>query len=117
MDLLGDHPALDLFERNWRIYSVTPDLPPQFIAEQAEVKESLISEGCAVYGAVARSVVFQGVSIGRHSKIKHSVIMHDAEIGDHVELENAIVPPECGFRTAFAPSLRMMRFCLSQRSL
>ncbi|MEC1261968.1 glucose-1-phosphate adenylyltransferase [Bacillus swezeyi] len=93
MDLLGDHPALDLFERNWRIYSVTPDLPPQFIAEQAEVKESLISEGCAVYGAVARSVVFQGVSIGRHSKIKHSVIMHDAEIGDHVELENAIVPP------------------------
>ncbi|MFN2747496.1 MULTISPECIES: glucose-1-phosphate adenylyltransferase [Bacillus] len=92
MDLLGDNPALDLFERNWRIYSVAPNLPPQFIADQADVKESLISEGCAVYGAVRRSVIFQGVKIGRHSKVEHSVIMHDAEIGDHVEIKNAIVP-------------------------
>ncbi len=91
MDLLGDHPPLDLFERNWRIYSVAPNLPPQFVAEQADIKESLISEGCAVYGAVIRSVIFQRVAIGRHSAIKRSVVMHDVSIGEHVEIENAIV--------------------------
>lgn len=91
MDLLGDHPPLDLFERNWRIYSVAPNLPPQFVAEQADIKESLISEGCAVYGAVTRSVIFQRVAIGRHSAIKRSVVMHDVSIGEHVEIENAIV--------------------------
>ncbi|MEC1416380.1 glucose-1-phosphate adenylyltransferase [Bacillus haynesii] len=91
MDLLGDHPPLDLFERNWRIYSVAPNLPPQFVADQAEIKESLISEGCTVYGSVTRSVIFQRVAIGRHSSINRSVVMHDVSIGEHVEIENAII--------------------------
>ncbi|MDI5789623.1 hypothetical protein PO124_17955 [Bacillus licheniformis] len=99
MDLLGDHPPLDLFERNWRIYSVSPNLPPQFVADLAEIKESLVSEGCTVYGSVTRSVIFQRVAIGRHSAIKRSVVMHDVSIGEYVEIEMPLYRQEFEFRT------------------
>ncbi|WP_243291143.1 glucose-1-phosphate adenylyltransferase [Bacillus sp. FJAT-47783] len=92
MDLLEENPELDLYDYNWRIYSVNPNHPPQYIHEQAEVMESLITEGCVVYGNVVHSVLFQGVTVGLNSSIKHSVIMPDAIIGKNVVIENAIVP-------------------------
>nr|MBS9408158.1 hypothetical protein [Streptococcus oralis] len=42
MDLLRDETSLNLNDRNWRIYSVNPNEPPQYIAEKAKVEESLI---------------------------------------------------------------------------
>lgn len=60
MDLLEDTPALNLFDHTWRIYSVNPNEPPQYIAPYAQVKESLVNEGCIVEGHVEHSVLFQG---------------------------------------------------------
>lgn len=92
MDLLKEEPELDLFDQEWRIYSVNPNHPPHFIHEKAEVTESLVTEGCYVYGNVVHSVLFQGVTIGPNSFIKNCVIMPDAVIGKNVVIENAIVP-------------------------
>jgi len=92
MDLLKENPQLDLYDQEWRIYSVNPNHPPQYIHEQAEVTESLVTEGCYVYGNVEHSVLFQGVTIGQNSIIKNCVIMPDAVIGKNVVIENAIVP-------------------------
>lgn len=92
MDLLKDQSELRLFERNWKIYSVNPNQPPQFISPEAQVHDSLVNEGCVVYGNVSHSVLFQGVTIGKHATVKRSVIMPDVTIGEHVMIENAIVP-------------------------
>ncbi|MRX72442.1 glucose-1-phosphate adenylyltransferase [Bacillus lacus] len=92
MDLLKDQSQLNLFDHEWRIYSVNPNHPPQYIAEHAEVMDSLVPEGCAVHGTIEHSVLFQGVTVGRSSYVKNSVIMPEAYIGDHVYIENAIVP-------------------------
>lgn len=92
MDLLKENPKLDLFDYNWRIYSVNPNHPPQYIHESADVVESLVTEGCVVYGNVDHSVLFQGVTVGPNSTIKNSVVMPDATIGKNVVIENAIVP-------------------------
>lgn len=92
MDLLDKSSNLNLFDHDWRIYSVNPNHPPQFISSDAEVTESLVNEGCVVYGTVHHSVLFQGVTIGKNSIIKNSVMMPDATIGENVFIENAIVP-------------------------
>jgi glucose-1-phosphate adenylyltransferase len=93
MDLLKDDSSLNLYERDWRIYSVNPNQPPQYIAPNANIEESLINEGCIVEGDVKHSVLFQGVSIGEGSKIVDSVIMPDARIGKNVVIERAIIAP------------------------
>ncbi|OHR73348.1 glucose-1-phosphate adenylyltransferase [Bacillus sp. HMSC76G11] len=92
MDLLNEVPELDLFDNNWRIYSVNPNQPPQYLSEGAEVTESLVNEGCVVYGTIHHSVLFQGVTVGQHSFLKNTVVMPDAVIGNNVYIENAIVP-------------------------
>ncbi|PAE24596.1 MULTISPECIES: glucose-1-phosphate adenylyltransferase [Bacillaceae] len=92
MDLLDDECELNLFDHDWRIYSVNPNHPPQYISTQAEVVESLINEGCTVEGEVEKSVLFQGVRVGKNTVIRESVIMPDAVIGENVYIEKAIVP-------------------------
>lgn len=92
MDLLNEQCELNLFDYDWKIYSVNPNQPPQYISKGAVVKESLINEGCSIDGEVEKSVIFQGVSIGKGSVIRESVIMPYAVIGQDVFIEKAIVP-------------------------
>jgi glucose-1-phosphate adenylyltransferase len=94
MDLLNEECELDLFDHDWRIYSVNPNQPPQYISTEAIVKESLINEGCTIEGEIEKSVLFQGVTVGKGSMIKESVIMPDATIGENCLIEKAIVPCE-----------------------
>ncbi|MBF0708598.1 MULTISPECIES: glucose-1-phosphate adenylyltransferase [Bacillales] len=91
MDLLDDDPSLILNDPAWKIYSVNPNQPPQYIAPQAKVTRSLVNEGCVVYGEVYRSVLFYGVHVGLGSTIKNSIIMPNVKIGANVTIENAIV--------------------------
>ncbi len=91
MDLLKDDNELNLYDEEWKIYSVNPVRPAQYIGEGAKVKNSLIVEGCVVNGDVENSVLFQGVQVGKNSIIRDSVIMTNAKIGDNVIIEKAIV--------------------------
>ncbi|RDU36546.1 glucose-1-phosphate adenylyltransferase [Neobacillus piezotolerans] len=93
MDLLDESSELDLFDQSWRIYSVNPNQPPQYICPDATLTESLVNEGCVIEGNVERTVVFQGVSIKKGAAIRESVIMPDAVIGQNCIIERAIVSP------------------------
>ncbi|WP_071393748.1 glucose-1-phosphate adenylyltransferase [Bacillus tuaregi] len=92
MDLLDEQCDLDLFDYDWRIYSVNPNQKPQYISPEAEVSESLLNEGCSIEGVVTKSVLFQGVTVKKGAMVKESVIMPDAVIGENVFIERAIVP-------------------------
>jgi len=94
MDLLNDESELNLFDRDWKIYTVNSNHPPQFIAENAVVTDSLVNDGSVIMGNVHHSVLFQGVTVGKNTKIKNTVLMPDTIIGENVYIENAIVP--CG---------------------
>ncbi|MEK8127329.1 glucose-1-phosphate adenylyltransferase [Paenibacillus filicis] len=91
MDLLEDEPEFDLNDREWRMYSVTPFQPGQYIAPTAQVKRSLVNEGCAVFGEVDHSVLFYGVQVGEGSVVRDSVIMPNVRIGNHVTIHKAII--------------------------
>ncbi|MGM7636297.1 glucose-1-phosphate adenylyltransferase [Bacillus sp. Hm123] len=91
MDLLDRGEELDLLDYSWRVYSVNPNQPPQFIGEQAIVKDSLVNEGCVIEGEVTHSVLFQGVQIEEQTIIKDAVIMPNARVGRNCVIERAIV--------------------------
>jgi glucose-1-phosphate adenylyltransferase len=93
MDLLNEDSELNIYDRDWRIYSVNPNQPPQYIAPTAIVEDSLINEGCVVEGFISHSVLFQGVTIGEGSMIKDSVVMPGCVIGKDVRIESAVVAP------------------------
>ncbi|OBY12496.1 glucose-1-phosphate adenylyltransferase [Clostridium paraputrificum] len=91
MDLLDEDNKLNLYDKEWKIYSSNQVSIAQYIGEEALIKNSLIVEGCTVYGNVEDSVLFQGVKIGKKAIIKDSVIMPNASIGDNVIIEKAII--------------------------
>jgi glucose-1-phosphate adenylyltransferase len=91
MDLLDENNGLNLNDKKWRVYSVNPDQPAQYIAPNAIVKSSLVNEGCAVFGEVEHSVLFYGVQVGEGSVIKDSVIMPNVKIGNNVTIVKSII--------------------------
>lgn len=93
MDLLDKDCELNLFDHSWRIYSVNPNQPPQYICPAGEVSESLVNEGRKIEGEVSRTVVFQGVTVKKGAVVKETVIMPDAVIGHNCVIEKAIVSP------------------------
>lgn len=91
MDLLLNRNELDLNAAEWKIYSKNPVRPAQFIGNEARVKNSLITEGCMIYGDIENSVISQSVSVGKNVVIKDSVIMPNVRIEDNVIINKAIV--------------------------
>lgn len=91
MDLLDQNSDLDLFNKDWRVYSANTISPPQFIAPTANVESSIINDGCIIEGNVKKSIISTKVKIGKNSTITESVIMPDAVIEEDVVLYKTIV--------------------------
>ncbi|HBI02643.1 MAG TPA: glucose-1-phosphate adenylyltransferase [Paenibacillaceae bacterium] len=91
MDLLTENPKFNLFDSEWKIYSVNPNQPPQYIAPTAKMSNSMVNEGCMVFGEVIRSVLFYGVSIGKGTLITDSIIMPNVKIGENVRIHKSII--------------------------
>ena len=91
MDLLEEPLPIDLHDKKWRVYARNPGLAPHFIAEGGSVKNSLITEGCEVFGRVDHSVLFAGVTIMEGAVIEDAVIMPGATIERGAIVRRAIV--------------------------
>ena len=91
MDLLKKENKLNMYDDEWKIYSVDKVRPAQYIGNKAKVKNSLVVEGCTVHGTIENSILFQGAYIGKNTIIKDSVIMPNAKVGDNVVIDKAIV--------------------------
>ncbi|RCW56260.1 MULTISPECIES: glucose-1-phosphate adenylyltransferase [Halanaerobium] len=91
MDLLGEKPILDLQDRNWIIYSVNPNRPPQYLSEDAEVDNSMINKGTQIMGTVKNSVLFFGVKVAQDAVVEDSVILPNTRIRSGAKIKNSIV--------------------------
>ena len=91
MDLIGDDPVLNLRDRNFRIYSKNQARAPQFLGSGAVVENSMISEGCRIYGTVINSILSGGVVIEAGACVRDSVIMDDVVIKSNAEVYTAII--------------------------
>lgn len=91
MEFLNPDHELNLRDVSWRIYSKSLDTTPQQFSEDAEVRDSMITDGCYVAGTVEHSILSRNVKVGKGSVIKDSVIMPGAIIGENCHIEKAIV--------------------------
>ncbi len=101
MDICKIDPPLDLYSREWPIWTYQTQYPPaKFIFDdkdrRGEAIDSLISAGCILSGArVKRSVVSFASKINSYSHIKDSVILPKVSIGRHCRINHAIIDKGC----------------------
>ncbi len=91
MDLLKPDNELNLYDDKWKIYTKSTVLPPQYIGENANIENSLISEGTVILGKVENSVIFPGVYVAENACVKDSVIMDNCRILSDAVVNKAIV--------------------------
>ena len=94
MDLLSDRPQLDLHDPEWRIYSVNPVRPPHYAGPNSRINQSMVSEGCQIFGQVKRCVVFPNVMIGEGAQVTDSVLMPGVTVAPHAVISRAIIGPD-----------------------
>jgi len=91
LELTRPIPPFNLYDPNWRVYTRSEEMQPAYISDERTVRNSIISEGCEIYGTVDASVISQGVTIGEGSIIKNSVIMTRVVVGKNVVIEDSII--------------------------
>jgi len=89
MDLLDE--SVDNSMRDWKIYSRTTGKPPHYIGSTGSMKNSIISEGCEIYGTVEHSIIFPGVKIYEGAYVKDSIIMANSVIGENTSVDYSII--------------------------
>ena len=68
---------------------VKDEVPVQY-KETAEVKNSLVANGCEIRGTVENSILFRGVKVGKGAVVKDSILMQRCDIQDGALVENII---------------------------
>ena len=94
MELLADTPPLNLYDDPWRIFSRDPNEPPHYVDAEAVVRNSIVSEGCYIYGTVQNSILSAGVTVEKGAEIKDSIIMAECLIGKGSLVSMSIVDEE-----------------------
>lgn len=112
MDLISVKPELNLYEQNWPIQTYRPPYPPVKTVfthdgpdrRVGEILGSLVCAGSVISGGCVRhsllsynvrvnswanvedSVLFNGVEVGRHAKIRRAIIDKDVRIPEGAEI-------------------------------
>jgi glucose-1-phosphate adenylyltransferase len=91
MDLLGEKPKFDLHDRGWRIFSRNYANPPHFIGEQGRVSNSIVTEGCEIYGLVENSVLSDDVIVKPGAVVRDSVVMSGVTVCEDASVKYSII--------------------------
>ncbi|MHB0964089.1 MAG: glucose-1-phosphate adenylyltransferase [Gemmatimonadaceae bacterium] len=97
IDLTDVVPPLDLFDREWPIWSYAEISPPaKFVFDEHDRRgqaiSSLVSGGCIVSGAtVRRSLLFTSAHVHSYARVENAVILPETDVGRHARLRNVVI--------------------------
>lgn len=97
IDLTTIEPALNLYDREWPVWTYSEIMPPaKFVHDQdgrrGEAISSLVAGGCIVSGAhVEQSLLFTGVHARSYSQLDRAVILPFATIDRGARLRDVVV--------------------------
>ncbi|AVT79259.1 MULTISPECIES: glucose-1-phosphate adenylyltransferase [Rhodopseudomonas] len=100
IDLTDIVPELDLYDREWPIWTYGEITPPaKFVHDKegrrGEAVSSLVSGGCIISGASLRhSLLFTGVRVHSFSHVENTVVLPYADIGRSCRLKNVVIDAE-----------------------
>ena len=113
-------PALDLYDRDWPIWTYAEITPPAKFVHDVDGRRgigvsSLVSGGCIVSGSTLRhSLLFTGVHLHSYGAVESAVILPYVQIGRNVRLTKVIVDSEvvipAGLVVGEDPELDAARF-------
>ena len=97
IDLTDPVPGLDLYDRDWPIWTYGEITPPaKFVHNdqdrRGQATDSLISGGCIISGSeVNRSLLFTGVHIHSYGQVENAVILPYTRVGRHARLKKVVI--------------------------
>ncbi|MFM2342822.1 MAG: glucose-phosphate adenylyltransferase, partial [Pseudomonadota bacterium] len=120
LDLASTTPELNMYDRDWPIWTYQEQLPPaKFVHDEpgrcGQAIDSLVSGGCIVSGATVRnSVLFSNVLVRSYSEIDQAVVLPDVQIGRGCRLRKVVIDRRCrlpdGLVIGEDPELDAQRF-------
>lgn len=111
MDLLGEESDLNMYDSKWRIYSANPPRPPHYTSATANVKNSIIAEGCLIFGEVENSIIFRDSYVGKGAKVKNSIILSGVHIEDNAKIEKAIIGHKTVLKQGAVVAAKILNGC------
>lgn len=100
-ELIGVTPELNLYDKEWPIWTYQEQLPPaKFVFDDEDRRgmavDSMVSGGCIISGAcIKHSLLFSNVLVHSYSQVTDSVILPNVHIGDHCRLTKVVVDKGC----------------------
>ncbi|MBU4520405.1 MAG: glucose-1-phosphate adenylyltransferase [Gammaproteobacteria bacterium] len=101
IDLTGTVPELDMYDRDWPIWTYQEQLAPaKFVFDddgrRGMAVDSLVSGGCIISGAsVRRSVLFSKVRLHSFTTIEESVLLPEVDVGRECRLRKVVIDNGC----------------------
>ncbi|NUP99381.1 MAG: glucose-1-phosphate adenylyltransferase [Armatimonadetes bacterium] len=129
MDLVAVEPDFNLYDQRWpihtRIWTAPPARTIHAIEEQNRIGmalESLLSPGCVVSGGrVQRSVLSPHVRVNSFSEVSDSIIFAGVDVGRHAKIRRAIIDKHvkipAGYEIGVDPELDRKRFTVTESGL
>jgi glucose-1-phosphate adenylyltransferase len=124
LDLVTPTPSLDIYDRNWPIWTYQQQLPPaKFVFDDDDRRgvavDSMVSGGCIVSGArVSHSLLFSSVRINSFARTSEAVLLPEVEVGRYARLHKVVVDRGCripeGLVVGEDPELDAKRFFRSE---
>jgi len=102
MDLVEVDPVLNLYDREWPIRTLQPQLPPpKFVfsdegphehVRRGEANDSMVCQGCIVSGGyVRRSILSPNVRVNSYALVENSILFEGVDVGRHCRIRRAII--------------------------
>ena len=127
LDLTRITPDLNLYDKDWPIWTHQEQLPPaKFIFDdddrRGQALDTMVSGGCIISGStVRRSLLFSNVQVRSYSSIEDSVILPNVDIGRNVRLRRVVVDKNCiippGLMAGFDPEEDRARFHVTENGV
>jgi len=100
LDLTDVVPQLDLYDRDWPIWTYQEQLPPaKFVHDAGDRRgtaiESMVSGGCIISGALRRSLLFSSCRIHSYAQVDWSVLLPEVTVGRGARLNRTVVDRGC----------------------
>jgi glucose-1-phosphate adenylyltransferase len=127
LELTRISPALNLYDKEWPIWTHQEQLPPaKFVFDlegrRGAALDSMVSGGCIVSGSTVRnSVLFSNVRVHSYCEISEAVVLPDVSIGRGAKLRRAVVDQGCiipeGLVAGYDPEADRKRFHVTAKGV
>src|SRR5262245_47732892 len=102
MDLVEIDPVLNLYDREWPIRTFQPQLPPpKFVfcdegprehARRGEAHDSMVCQGGIISGGhVRRSILSSNVRVNSFAQVESSILFEGVDVGRHCRIRRTII--------------------------